>query len=258
MEKMIENRININFLDYHKFYLSVKKLRNENEIYIKVSGPYLPRIMFEIGVNSKGCSRTYNNLMTYNGNIIKEVKEKWEQVINEDIEYRIIENAFKNIPKLKESAYQKYMQFKLLHSRTAVNKKLHTMKLIYSNECLICQEATETIKHAFLECSSVRQLWLQIENWVKSKTNRTIKLSNLDKIFGRQNNEFLSENIITCAKMVIFNNRKNGENHNIGDVKKALYKQLRIEEYQSSLIVEEETFLKIWQPVYDELCTNYS
>ena len=123
MEKMNENRINMNFLDYHKFYLSVKKLRNEYEIYTKISGPYLPRIMFEIGINGKGCSKTYNTLMIYNGNIIKEVKEKWEKVLNENIEYRIIENAFKIIPKQKESAYQKYMQFKLLHSRTAVNKK---------------------------------------------------------------------------------------------------------------------------------------
>ena len=132
------------------------------------------------------------------------------------------------------------------------------MNLIDSNKCLICQKDIETIKHAFLECSSVRHLWLQIEKWVKLKTNRTIKLSNLDKIVGRQSNKLLIEKIITCAKMVIFNNRKNGKNHKIDDVKKALYKQLRIEEYQSSLIVEEEAFLKIWQPVYDELYTNYS
>ena len=120
-------------------------------------------------MNGKGCSRTYNNLMTYNGNVIKEVKEKWEHVLNENIEYRIIENAFKDIPKLKESAYQKYMQFKLLHSRTAINKKLYTMNLIGTNKCHICQKEIETIKHAFLECNSVRHLWLQIEKWVKFK-----------------------------------------------------------------------------------------
>ena len=72
------------------------------------------------------------------------------------------------------------------------------------------------------------------------------------------NDETLIEKIITCAKTVIFNNRKNGKNHSIGDVKKALYKQLRSEEYQSSLIIEDDVFLKIWQPVFDELCTNCS
>ena len=75
LEKMNENGINMNFLDYHKLNLSVKKLRNEEEIYTKLSGPYLPRIMFEIGTYGKGCSKTYNRLMSYNGNIIKEVKK---------------------------------------------------------------------------------------------------------------------------------------------------------------------------------------
>ena len=27
-------------------------------------GPYLPRLFFEIGMSQKGCSRTYNKLMT--------------------------------------------------------------------------------------------------------------------------------------------------------------------------------------------------
>ena len=54
--------------------------------------------------------------MELNGNIIKEVKEKWEKVLNEEIGYKIIENAFfKILPKLKASAYHKYLQFKLLH-----------------------------------------------------------------------------------------------------------------------------------------------
>ena len=134
--------------------------------------------------------------MTYNGNIIKEVKEKWEQVLNENIDYKIIEQAFKDIPKLKESAYQKYIQFELLHSRTAVNKKLYMMNLIDTNKCWICQGEIETIKHAFLECNSVTQLWFRIEQWLKLKTNHTIKLSNVDKIFGRQSKDKLIEKVI--------------------------------------------------------------
>ena len=69
------------------------------------------------------------------------------------ISYKIIEQAFKDIPKLKEGAYQKYIQFKLLHSRTAVNKKLHMMNLIDTNKCQICQGEIETTKHAFLDCN---------------------------------------------------------------------------------------------------------
>ena len=47
-------------------------------------GPYLPRILFDVGLANKGCNRTYNKLMVYNSNIIIEVKNKWERVLNEE------------------------------------------------------------------------------------------------------------------------------------------------------------------------------
>ena len=68
--------------------------------------------------------------MSYNGTIIREVKEKWEHVLNDDIDYKTIERALYDIPKLKESAYQKYLQFEILHSRTAVHEKLFRMKIV--------------------------------------------------------------------------------------------------------------------------------
>ena len=88
----------------------------------------------------------YNKLMLYNGTIIREVKEKWEHVLNDDIDYKTIERAFNDILKLKESAYQKYLQFEILHSRTAVNEKLFRMKIVESNMCPICHNEVETIK----------------------------------------------------------------------------------------------------------------
>ena len=73
--------------------------------------------------------------MDYNGNIIKEVKEKWETVLNEEINYKTIEKAFIELKKCQGSAYQKYFQFKLLHSRTAIKDKLYTMNLSETNIC---------------------------------------------------------------------------------------------------------------------------
>ena len=91
--------------------------------------------------------------MKYDGNIIKEVKEKWDERLNVDIRYETVEQAFIELPKCKESAYQKYLQFKLLHHRTAINEKLSE-----TNLCQICKTSIETIEHAFLECPSVTSL----------------------------------------------------------------------------------------------------
>ena len=57
-------------------------------------GPHFPRILFVKGFAQKGCSRTYNKMMTYSTNILRDVKDKWEMTLNEDLSYNIIEDAF--------------------------------------------------------------------------------------------------------------------------------------------------------------------
>ena len=73
-------------------------------------------MLFEIGMTHNGCNRTYDKLMAYDLHIIKQVKYIWEQVLNEDIPYDIVEKGFTAIPKLEEGAYHMYVQFKVLHS----------------------------------------------------------------------------------------------------------------------------------------------
>ena len=196
--------------------------------------------------------------MKYNGNVIKEVTEKWERCLNEEIGYDIVEKAFTELPKSNESVYQKYLQFKLLHHRTAINEKLYIMKLLETNICQICLSDIETIKHAFLECTSVAQLWRQIENRISQKIDKAVKLSNIDKIFGRYSSDEIIDKIIICTKTIIFNNRENGKNHQINDAKRALFKQLLIKEYQATLSSNDTKFVELWGSVYYELYNMYS
>ena len=46
-----------------------------------------------------------------------------------------VEKSFTQIPKLEDGVYFKYFQFKLLHSGTVTNEKLHKMKLTDTNIC---------------------------------------------------------------------------------------------------------------------------
>ena len=226
--------------------------------YTKLHGPFLPRILFEVGLAQKGCGRIYNRLMNYNGNIIKEVKEKWETVLNEEINYKTIEKAFIELKKCQGSAYQKYFQFKLLQSRTAIRDKLYIMNLTDTNLCPLCETYIETIKHAFIECDYVNTLWYQIEQWLEIKLKKTIKLSITDKIFGRHDSNEIIDKVILSAKIVIFNNRKECKFHHIRDVKRVLFKQLCIEEYHAMLNLDEHKFMQIWEPVYDEIQSMYN
>ena len=90
------------------------------------------------------------------------------------IDYNVIENAFKEIPKMNENAYQKYLQFKLLHLRTATNEKLFKMNIKNTNICPLCKSHIESINHVFLECNFVIILWNDIEKWIKKCTKKQL------------------------------------------------------------------------------------
>ena len=245
--------LKINFLDYHKLDKKWKILTQGCILGKKKIGPQIPRLLFEIGLAPKGCNKTYNKLMAYNSTVVIEVKNKWERVLNEEIPYGTVEKGFVAIPKMIEGPYQKYFQFRLLHSRIVTNKKLHTMKISDTKNCPLCQVAEETIKHAFLECRYVITLWNQIEGWCNNITNTYTKFNEIEKIFGLKSSDKLIDKVIMCTKLVIFNNRKTGEKHHINDVKLMLYSQLSLEEYHSKVNLQEESFRETWDRIYNEL-----
>ena len=138
--------------------------------------------------------------------------------------------SFVAIPKMIEGPYQKYFQFRLLHSRIVTNKKLHTIKSSDTKTCPICHEAEETIKHAFLECRFVVTLWNQKEGWCKNITDKCIRFNEIEKLFGLNSSDRIIDKVIMCTKLVIYNNRKTGKRHHINDVKRMVYSQLSLEE----------------------------
>ena len=52
--KMREKGLKINFLDYAKLKHSVKNLEIKKDKYNKKIGPRLPKILFDIGLTTKG------------------------------------------------------------------------------------------------------------------------------------------------------------------------------------------------------------
>ena len=105
MEELKDRELRINSLDYIKIIINRLHIRLEKQAPILV--PYLPRILFEIGISAKCCSSTYNKLMTHSTNTLKDINEKWENVLNDDLSYDIIENAFREITIANTGAYQK-------------------------------------------------------------------------------------------------------------------------------------------------------
>ena len=180
-QELINKGLKINFLDH----FNLKKRVNDLQIVQQPvsNGPHIPRVLFEVGMAEKGCSRIYNKIMAHNGSLLKEIKEKWERTLNDNLTYEIIETAFKKLTKMKIGPYQKYFQFKLIHNRTITREKLYRMDIADSNKCKNCNLEIDTIQHTFLDCHSTKELWSQAETWLKSVFSPHIKLTDIDKIF---------------------------------------------------------------------------
>ena len=109
-----------------------------------------------------------------------------------------------------------------------------------------------------IDCTKVRELWLQIERWIKDNISGVCKISDMDKVFGQRAKEEIIDKIITATKAEIYNNRKTSKKHVINDIKRILFHQLRLEEYEASLIQKEDNFFEIGGKIYGELTTLFS
>ena len=203
------------------------------------------------GYNQKGCSKTYNLLMEYNQNIITDIKNKWDISLSDDIPNEKIMKSFILLHKMKEGSFAKYFQFKMLHMRIVTNKKLQIMGIRNDSQCPYCDEQVETIEHAFLECEAAKEIWKEVETWLKTSINTTIKISNLDKIFGTGMEHDIVEKTIIATKRVIYRHRQKGTQYTLREVKTILRSQLTVGEYQSGIEGNYHLFLKTWGTIYN-------
>ena len=183
-EELKEKDLTINFLDYFRIKQKINGYIENFEKVAPIHGPQIPRVLFEIGMTQTGCGRVYNKLMDFDTGILTEVKNKWENTLNEEIPYKTIENAFKEISKIKTGSYQKYFQFKLLHSRIITNEKLFIMNLSDSKMCKTCLNKVDTLRQAFIDCHATVMLWENVEDWAKTVISNSFKITDTEKIFG--------------------------------------------------------------------------
>ena len=184
---------------------------------------------------------------------MEQAKTKWENILNEEINDTRMETAFLHLHKISEGSFDKYIQFKMLHRRIITNKKLLDMNIRNDSKCPYCEAAIETIEHAFLECPEVITLWKDIERWLRAHVDSKISISDTDKILGQGSTNSIVEKTITATKKVIYRNRQYGGKYSLKDVKNVLSKQMKIEEYQASVIGNDTIFLHTWEKVYARL-----
>ena len=81
------------------------------------------------------------------------------------------------------------------------------MNIVDNDNCNICCQYSETLHHLFITCNPIKQLWRDLEKWIKTKINSTITFEPSTIILGYLNNDNRSiplNTIILITKSYIF------------------------------------------------------
>ena len=82
--------------------------------------------------------------------------------------------------------------FKLFHKAIALNDFLFKIKRKDSPNCSFCKDVPETIVHVFIECNVVKPIWDETISVINQKSNKILIPSIFDKMFGYQEDMFIT------------------------------------------------------------------
>ena len=243
----IQARWNIecNFLLHFKLKQKIDTIcYNQRDAFPK-QFPQMSHILYTTEICNKGNKNIYYNSLDKNPQPLVTLKEKWSHILTEEVSIQILHTAFKTAKIHSPSAYQHFLQYKLLHRRTATNKLLKKMKISDSELCHFCNE-TETIEHVYIECLNSSRLWTNTVAWVRDIHDPHFIISDFEKIFGSSTSNQMVNIIIISVKDVIYQKRKSGNVMEVTDVKRCILKNLCILKSRELSSQTDNTFDNKW------------
>ena len=199
---------------------------------VRVVGPILPIMLDKINLSVKGCNQIYRIIQKNSEQVINEVKEKWENILNDNISTEDIKSAFKISQKLPICVFNRYTQFKILHNRLNTKQLLFKMKISDSEDC------PDTTLHALINCPISAQLWRCVELWLRANVNKGIKISDKEKILGfleDKRDRFIVNISILNTKIIIYRMRQDFKQINLLEVLRLLYKEMKADYYENEV-----------------------
>ena len=232
------------------FYGIVNVITNKwpvlKNLYCREYGPIIPKYL-EILCKDKKGSRALYDIFLNNITSIPKSENKWELLLNlgYDLNWKKI---YQNIFNFTNDTKLIWFQYRIIHRILATNKYLHAIKIKNDPLCSFCSIDVETIDHLFFECDTIRQLWLNIQEWINLKTNENLSISLCDVLFLRNEKKFCSLNIcIVLVKLYIYTKRFHDKTVTINEVKRLLISYYELEKYIYKTKFQLEKFHTRWE-----------
>ena len=197
--------IKTNFLEYGGFALSIKLFLDNSELpnsnQTRPTNCLLNNILCR---DYTGVSNLYKELYNKNPNITQNICNKWYEKAEIVMLPHDIKRSFTITNKQVEDTYLRYTHFRTLHYRYYTNDVLTKCKILTDNTCSQCENCVDSNYHMLLDCIYTRQLWTEVEQWIKTIGNNDYILTDRRKILGDLENSDTINIIILCTKKVLY------------------------------------------------------
>ena len=182
---------NLNFLNYYTVCQSVKnfisKHKQSSESWIFESPTYPLHLKYLLDTK-KPCKIFYSIL---NKTVVKETplcQIVWNELLlskysnNEltDKWLMIYKVCFKTV----EDNELIWFQYRILYKILGTKEYLKRTKLSLESECNLCKDGIQDVKHLFVECPAVAQLWENLGKWIHNKLGLFFTIDETMRLFG--------------------------------------------------------------------------
>ena len=147
------------------------------------------------------------------------------------------------------------LQFKINHGFLSTGYALFKMGLKDDSRCTLCDEATETIFHLFVECEHTKRLWAELQRWLLEVARYDAQWSASEILFGVLHpNSTLINHAMLITKQYIYNATISHKRLSFIALKniKGIFK---VECYIAKTNFKTDNFFRKWAPLYNHLNT---
>ena len=114
------------------------------------------------------------------------VRQKWEKDTGKLISEEEMRMHFCNVKRITSIAKLRSFQFRMLRRAISTNIQLRYWGIKESDSCSFCSLARETIRHLFVECCYVKNLWAEVIKFIKREFDHDIVMPNFEQVIFNQ------------------------------------------------------------------------
>ena len=267
----IERRFNFvleeeTYLEFQYIFRIARRILGLNDEYkIKNFLPSQPLLINIANLTKKGCSSYYRilrkklNLST----TLSERENKWHIELNCVYGVAFWNKVYSLAASIKNDNKMKYLQFQINRNSLFTNYKVSKFKANVSPYCTFCIGAQgennmhlELISHLFYECVLVKNIWQEIQNWLRT-FNIEIPIDKKTIIFGIQDQKMstIPNYILLCTKYFIWKVKFQTQHPTFSNFLKFLKNKL--EDLKNACLYEDkDSKFAPWLVIYNSLLSE--